>query len=74
VSCRSAGHQRARMLHAVGDGETDPAALAALAESAIAGNLRAVTRRLRACADLHPVSSAINHSAACPVNSMMSHR
>jgi hypothetical protein len=44
-----------RMLHALGDGETDPAALAALADQ----RLRATPEQLRhafgACADLHPV-------------------
>jgi transposase len=44
-----------RMLHAVGNGETDPTALAALADS----RLRATPGQLRdafgACADLHPV-------------------
>jgi|SRR5262245_53976329 len=43
------------MLHAVGDGETDPAALAALADQ----RLRATPEQLRdafgACANLHPV-------------------
>src|SRR6187551_3296146 len=43
------------MLHAVGDGETDPAALAALADQ----RLRATPEQLRdafgGCADLHPV-------------------
>ena len=41
------GTSARRMLHAVGDGETDPAALAALADSALAGNARAIARRLR---------------------------
>lgn len=49
------GTSARRMLHAVGDGETDPAALAALADS----RLRATPEQLRdafsACADLHPV-------------------
>jgi transposase len=49
------GTSARRMLHAVGDGETDPAALAALADS----RLRATRDQLRdafgACADLHPV-------------------
>jgi transposase len=49
------GTSARRMLHAVGDGETDPAALAALADS----RLRATPDQLRdafgACADLHPV-------------------
>jgi transposase len=43
------------MLNAVGDGETDPAAVAALADQ----RLRATPEQLRdafgACADLHPV-------------------
>src|SRR5687768_15899325 len=49
------GTSARRMLHAVGDGETDPTALAALADS----RLRATSDQLRdafgACADLHPV-------------------
>jgi transposase len=49
------GTSARRMLHAVGDGETDPAALAALADS----RLRATPDQLRdafgTCADLHPV-------------------
>jgi len=49
------GTSARRMLHAVGDGETDPAALAALADQ----RLRATPEQLRdvfgACADLHPV-------------------
>jgi transposase len=49
------GTSARRMLHAVGDGETDPAALAALADQ----RLRATSEQLRdafgACADLHPV-------------------
>jgi transposase len=49
------GTSARRMLHAVGNGETDPTALAALADS----RLRATPDQLRdafgACADLHPV-------------------
>src|ERR1700741_5558016 len=49
------GTSARRMLHAVGDGETDPTALAALADS----RLRATPDQLRdafgACVDLHPV-------------------
>jgi transposase len=49
------GTSARRMLHAVGDGETDATALAALADS----RLRATPDQLRdafgACADLHPV-------------------
>jgi transposase len=49
------GTSARRMLHAVGDGETDPAALAALADQ----RLRATPEQLRdafgACVDLHPV-------------------
>jgi transposase len=49
------GTSARRMLHAVGDGETDPTALAALADS----RLRATPDQLRdafgASADLHPV-------------------
>jgi transposase len=49
------GTSARRMLHAVGDGETDPAALAALADQ----RLRATPEQLRdafgTCADLHPV-------------------
>jgi transposase len=49
------GTSARRMLQAVGDGETDPAALAALADQ----RLRATPEQLRdafgACADLHPV-------------------
>ena len=49
------GTSARRMLHAVGDGETDTAALAALADQ----RLRATPEQLRdafgACADLHPV-------------------
>jgi transposase len=49
------GTSARRMLQAVGDGETDPTALAALADS----RLRATPDQLRdafgACADLHPV-------------------
>ena len=49
------GTSARRMLHAVGDCETDPAALAALADQ----RLRATPEQLRdgfgACADLHPV-------------------
>jgi transposase len=49
------GTSARRMLHAVGDGETDPTALAALADS----RLRATADQLRdafgACVDLHPV-------------------
>lgn len=49
------GTSARRMLNAVGDGETDPATLAALADS----RLRATPDQLRdafgACADLHPV-------------------
>ena len=49
------GTSARRMRHAVGDGETDPAALAALADQ----RLRATPEQLRdafgACADLHPV-------------------
>jgi transposase len=49
------GTSARRMLHAVGDGETDPAALAALADQ----RLRATPEQLRdafgATADLHPV-------------------
>ena len=49
------GTSARRMLHAVGDGETDPMTLAALADS----RLRATPEELRdafgACADLHPV-------------------
>jgi transposase len=49
------GTSARRMLHAVGDGETDPTALAALADS----RLRATPDQLRdafgACGDLHPV-------------------
>jgi transposase len=49
------GTSARRMLHAVGDGETDPATLAALADS----RLRATPEQLRdafgACVDLHPV-------------------
>ena len=49
------GTSARRMLNAVGDGETDPAMLAALADS----RLRATPDQLRdafgACADLHPV-------------------
>jgi transposase len=49
------GTSARRMLHALGDGETDPAALAALADQ----RLRATPDQLRdafgACADLHPV-------------------
>ncbi|PYQ84004.1 MAG: IS110 family transposase [Acidobacteria bacterium] len=49
------GTSARRMLHAVGDGETDPAALAALADQ----RLRATPEQLRdafgACADLHAV-------------------
>jgi transposase len=49
------GTSARRMLHAVGDGETNPAALAALADQ----RLRATPEQLRdafgACADLHPV-------------------
>jgi transposase len=49
------GTSTRRMLRAVGDGETDPTALAALADS----RLRATPDQLRdafgACADLHPV-------------------
>ena len=49
------GTSARRMLHAVGDGERDPAALAALADQ----RLRATPQQLRdafgACADLHPV-------------------
>jgi transposase len=49
------GTSARRMLHAVGDGERDPAALAALADQ----RLRATPDQLRdafgACADLHPV-------------------
>jgi transposase len=49
------GTSARRMLHAVGAGETDPAALAALADQ----RLRATPEQLRdafgACADLHPV-------------------
>src|SRR4030095_3013843 len=49
------GTSARRMLHAVGDGETDPAALAALADQ----RLRATPEQLRdafgACADLHPI-------------------
>jgi transposase len=49
------GTSARRMLHAVGDGETDPAALVALADQ----RLRATPEQLRdafgACADLHPV-------------------
>jgi transposase len=49
------GTSARRMLRAVGDGETDPTALAALADS----RLRATPDQLRdafgACADLHPV-------------------
>jgi transposase len=49
------GTSARRMLHAVGDGETDPAALAALADQ----RLRATPEQLRdafgACTDLHPV-------------------
>jgi transposase len=49
------GTSARRMLHAVGDGATDPAAVAALADE----RLRATPEQLRdafgACADLHPV-------------------
>jgi transposase len=49
------GTSARRMLNAVGDGETDPAALAALADQ----RLRATPEQLRdafgTCADLHPV-------------------
>ena len=49
------GTSARRMLHAVGDGETNPAALAALADQ----RLRATPEQLRdafgGCADLHPV-------------------
>ena len=49
------GTSARRMLQAVGDGETDPAALAALADQ----RLRAAPEQLRdafgACTDLHPV-------------------
>ena len=49
------GTSARRMLDAVGDGETDPAAVAALADQ----RLRATPEQLRdafgACADLHPV-------------------
>jgi transposase len=49
------GTSARRMLHAVGDGETDPSTLAALADS----RLRATPDQLRdafgACGDLHPV-------------------
>jgi transposase len=49
------GTSARRMLHAVGDGATDPTALAALADQ----RLRATPEQLRdafgACADLHPV-------------------
>jgi transposase len=49
------GTSARRMLHAVGDGETDPAVLASLADQ----RLRATPEQLRdafgACADLHPV-------------------
>ena len=41
------GTSARRMLHAVGDGETDPTALAALADSALAGDARSIARRLR---------------------------
>jgi transposase len=49
------GTSARRMLHALADGETDPAALAALADQ----RLRATSEQLRdvfgACTDLHPV-------------------
>ena len=41
------GTSARRMLHALADGETDPAALAALADSALAGDARPIARRLR---------------------------
>jgi hypothetical protein len=48
-------HCRGGCRHSVGDGETDPAALAALADQ----RLRATPEQLRdafgVCADLHPV-------------------
>jgi hypothetical protein len=41
------GTSTRRMMHAVGDGETDAAALAALADEAISGNPRRIPRRFR---------------------------
>ena len=48
------GTSACRMLDAVGDGETDPAALAGLADQRLRAHGRAIARRLQ-CADLHPV-------------------
>lgn len=49
------GTSARRMLHAVGDGETDPTALAALADSRLRATRDQVRDAFGACADLHPV-------------------
>jgi transposase len=49
------GTSARRMLHAVGDGETDPSTLAALADSRLRATPDQVRDAFGACADLHPV-------------------
>ena len=49
------GTSARRMLLAVGDGETDPTALAALADSRLRATPEQLSDAFGACADLHPV-------------------
>ncbi len=49
------GTSARRMLLAVGDGETDPTALAALADSRLRATPEQLSDAFDACADLHPV-------------------
>ena len=50
-----------RMLHAVADGETDPAALAALADRRLRATPDQLSDALGACTDLHPVYRRLVH-------------
>ena len=52
-----------RMLHAVADGETDPAALAALADRRLRATPDQLSDALGACTDLHPVYRRLVHLA-----------
>ena len=52
-----------RMLQAVADGETDPAALAALADRRLRATPAQLSDALGACTDLHPVYRQIVHLA-----------
>ena len=49
------GASARRMLHAIADGETDPARVAALASQRLRATPEQLCDALGACADLHPV-------------------